>query len=108
MRRSRSTKKLPDPELELALKRQERNVVHSFVNVMLSKLDANEQKRRLGWRYTDASDLKGLLELEIEELDRALHLLEQRNGPRDRLDVILECADVALFALMIADRVRQR
>ena len=72
-----------------------------FVDQMKSKLRMNQQKADA--RGLSRGRLFEMLEGEVEEL-RA----EIEQGTVDPECVIAECADVANFAMMLADREKQR
>jgi len=79
--------------------------VFAFACVMEYKLSQNRKKGdSAGWRKLGAAKLQDRLDDEIEELDAALW----DGVTPDKRDVLLEAADVANFALMIADSVQQR
>lgn len=65
-----------------------------FARKMEDKLAANDHKRH--WSTCEPSVLLGYLKAEIRELEEALI---------NRKDVVQECADVANFAMMIADNI---
>ncbi len=69
-----------------------------FVSRMESKLARPENLEKSDWREQPASFLLGCLLHEVGELSEALG--ERHNTG----DVVDECADVANFAMMIADR----
>lgn len=75
-----------------------RPVVLWFSKQMESKLKENDHKD--GWKDTTVSQLLTLLKIEVSELDAEIDTVNEIK----REDVIKECADIANFALMIADR----
>jgi len=84
--------------------------VIAFAKVMEAKLAANDGKG--GWHHETTGYLSRRLYQELEELSRARVSYEQASGkwPRDlelvkrrREELVEECADVANFAMMIAD-----
>lgn len=74
--------------------------VRSFANAMEEKLRANDHKG--GWEEMRPEWLTGRLKGEVEELCEAVHPAQ---GPADRFPdrIIGEAADVANFAMMVAD-----
>ena len=66
-----------------------------FVDAMVRKLDQNSHKE--GWEGCTLQYLSMRLTQEREELRRAI---ERRDLPGE---VTAECADIALFSMMIAD-----
>jgi len=72
--------------------------LYDFVVVMKEKLDENKSKG--GWDSVDTSWLWMRLQKEMSELYSALNSSEP--NPEE---MVRECADVANFAMMIADRV---
>lgn len=78
-----------------------REPIVAFSRLMESNLRANDHKGVDGWRSMQLRWLLGRLRQEVEELDCALHA-------KDAQMIETECADVANFAMMIADIVRNR
>jgi len=74
----------------------EQRIVRDLGIVQLGKLRANKHKP--DWQAESVDDLFAFLLLEVEELRAALLIGK-------RAHVALECADVANFAAMLADRV---
>lgn len=70
-----------------------------FVQYMFNKLRQNEHKKH--WRELSEDWLLEALNSEVGELSFALS-----SGDKD--DIIYECADVANFAMMIADKQREK
>lgn len=71
--------------------------VLSFARVMESKLAQNRHKGDSdGWRSAGTEKLFSLLRKEVEELSQAIQ-------DRDATAIALEAADVANFAMMVAD-----
>ena len=70
-----------------------RRAVIAFAHAMEYKLGRNDHKG--GWQDTPNIELYGMLEREVEELQEALN-----RG--NYLEILLEAADVANFALMLA------
>ena len=92
------TKKKPLPQ-----KRTEHDTKLSvivFTNDMIAKLMENQHKRH--WSNSTSEYLFQRLQEEVEELHEALH---HKNKVRD---IIRECADVANFAMMIADNLHNQ
>ena len=86
-------------EYELSIKReQHRTKIQWFFEVMLDKLVANSHKGF--WDKTELRYLSMRLTQEREELRRAIE--ENKSAE----EVAKEAADVANFAMMIADRYR--
>jgi len=81
-----------------------RESVKLFSYDMENKLKQNEHKG--GWDEESINDLYHMLIRETIELDEAIkdHLC----GISFEDDVVSECADVANFAMMIADRLKYR
>jgi NTP pyrophosphatase (non-canonical NTP hydrolase) len=71
--------------------------VLAFAEVMESKLDENRHKGRTGWRHMTPSWLLERLQVETRELERAMKTKNSR-------DIAREAADVANFAMFIADK----
>ncbi len=69
--------------------------IAGFFQAMVAKLDANSHKR--GWEHCEYQYLSMRLTQEREELRRAI----ERGAPVE--EVIREAADVANFAMMVAD-----
>ncbi len=77
-----------------------RPVVLGFAREMEAKLRANDRKG--GWRYCDLRYLSYRLRRETDELVAAVQAA--RNGTDEqRRAIVAEAADVANFAMMIAD-----
>lgn len=74
-----------------------RNSIEWFVKQMELKLRENDHKG--GWDGISLSKLLDLLRLEVQELTNEI----DSDKEVKREDVIKECADVASFAMMIAD-----
>lgn len=77
----------------------------NFAAAMAERLDANSHKR--GWRHLSAKRLLVRLRQEVGELERALESEAETVGEYVRR-VTHEAADVANFAAMIADVVREQ
>ena len=77
---------------------EEHGIVYALVAVMKRRLQANRHKSH--WSYDSQLDLLKKLRAEVEELDEAIKL--------GSVTIIDECADVANFAAMIADKARGR
>lgn len=83
--------------------------VVAFANLMEAKLRENDHKG--GWKTEDAEDLFGRLGAECVELSEAIGLWRIQDDwrsaalhlPACRKNVAREAADVANFAMMIAD-----
>lgn len=74
-------------------------VVMRFAVAMEGKLAQNRHKGdRAGWLAMDCGELRDRLRDEVDELDDAIRNL---SGPKA---ILAEAADVANFAMMIADR----
>jgi hypothetical protein len=69
----------------------------SFVGWMRRKLEANQHKT--DWRDMRRDQLLGCIKAELRELELALG---QKHAP----SIVEECADVANFAMMLADNVQ--
>jgi len=78
-----------------------RSEVEKFAQVMEEKLCKNDHKG--GWEDVDSFELLRLLLKEKDELFDAL-----RDTPFNPKDVIKECADVANFAMMIANNTERK
>lgn len=72
-----------------------------FVDQMRARLAAKDNQRKDDWRELDLDDLLQRLQEELDELTAALE-----NGKAEG-SAIRECADLANFAMMLADRLRQ-
>jgi hypothetical protein len=82
-----------------------RDDVRWFAVEMETKLRANDHKGH--WRNCDFPYLDRRLDEEIKELKSALSRLDHPVTPEQRQRVIAEAADVANFAMMIADNARR-
>ena len=71
-----------------------RKEVELFADAMERKLQANEHKG--GWKHDSAMSLLPRLRQEVQELTRAV-------GEGTDEDILSEAADVANFAMMVAD-----
>lgn len=90
-----------------------RSYVNAFADDMEEKLAFNRHKGdREGWAKDDPDSLFRRLEDEVEELRFVLHELRNlkqdglNHGPHarsSRISIRSECADIANFAMMIAD-----
>lgn len=76
------------------------NVIRWFGQKMLNKLAKNKHKGFL-WRSDNASVLLDRLEKELQELDDVL-------DSGDKEAIINECADIANFAMFIADKAERQ
>lgn len=70
------------------------NDIRRFVDAMIYKLSLNASKGR--WEKLSVLDMQAKLSLEVTELNEAI---ENRNT----VEILLEAADVANFALIIAN-----
>lgn len=70
-----------------------RNELRMFAQYMEHKLKLNDHKG--GWEETSLSKLFELLRRELDELEQAI-------GSEPELNIMMEAADVANFAMMIA------
>jgi NTP pyrophosphatase (non-canonical NTP hydrolase) len=73
---------------------EDKHAVDEFAGVMLDKLRENRHKAH--WKHVDRQWLMDRMMDEIYELNEAI-------ADDDPLSISLECADVANFAMMIAD-----
>ncbi len=78
------------------LKPEQIRAIEKFIYDMVNKLEENSHKG--GWEKCDMTYLYHRAAQEIEELKEALF---------NRKRVVSECADVANFAMMIADNIRR-
>ena len=78
-----------------------RKEVKEFAEQMEQKLQANDHKG--GWRNCTVEELYARLLDEVSELQSELNFPEQ-----DSDAIIAECADIANFAMMVADIARTR
>lgn len=83
-----------------------RKEVADFALVMERKL--REKDHKGGWDDMDFGVLLIMLREEVQELDDAIETYKDTPDGENLEDMILECADVANFAMMIADRARSR
>jgi hypothetical protein len=81
-----------------------REPIRWFATKMESELRANDHKG--GWSDCNIWWLLSRLREEVDELEVAMHMATAGDIGWD--EVIAESADVANFAMMIADRVRVR
>jgi NTP pyrophosphatase (non-canonical NTP hydrolase) len=79
--------------------------VLEFAHEMESELYANEKKG--GWTECDFEYLFNRLKEEVGELPEAIHKWQKKEGA-SLPNLVSECADVANFAMMIADIARKR
>lgn len=75
--------------------------VLQFSGVMIEKLTKNNHKP--GWKYESLQALIGRMKDEVEELEKTVTDSPSR-GYRNR--IILEAADIANYAMMVADIAR--
>lgn len=75
--------------------------IEQFSQVMREKLSENLHKS--GWHDSSTAYLIGRLKEELVELEESLIKLDAENNEVNRWESSLECADVANFAMMIAD-----
>ena len=68
--------------------------VDMFAELMMEKLRRNRHKAH--WKHVDKTWLLGRLKDELKELEEAMEA-------GDSLSLVYECADVANFAMMIAN-----
>ena len=78
-----------------------REEVLRFALKMEEKLKENDRKG--GWNSSSISYLLSGINRETEELSYALGQEGQSYSRTDRANIISECADVANFAMMLAD-----
>lgn len=79
-----------------------------FTNEMVKKLDKNLYKD--GWEVMSPYSLHKMLHKEMEELDSAIELLAIESGFGRNVDdearkAIEECADMANYTMMVAERI---
>ena len=89
----------------MATRYDELEIMRWFVLHMLNNLDlaaGQGQKERMGWREEEPRDLWAHLMEEMDELEDAFQY------STDLQKVIKEAADVALLAMMLADRVHRK
>jgi len=79
-----------------------RESIHRFAELMESKLKENDHKG--GWEYISTRRLLSLALDEVGELTGEILRGYKKEISPER--VILECADVANYMMMIADNVR--
>ncbi len=77
-----------------------RKSIRLFAKDMERKLEENGHKRC--WEGTNLLVLKDLMMAEMEELED--EILLEGSGE----DIAMECADIANYCMMIADRVKYR
>lgn len=83
-----------------------RKAVADFALVMEQKL--REKDHKSGWRDESLADLFRLLLGEVGELDDAIDTYNDTPEYIELDELVKECADVANFAMMIADAARSR
>lgn len=71
------------------------DVIRPFVDAMRYKLSANSHKKR-NWKDNTALEMLALLKQEVEELEEAI-----KRG--NTIEIMLEGADVANFAMFIVN-----
>lgn len=83
--------------------------VLAFEHLMLTKLNLQENIAKGDWTKTPIAELHALLLAEVEELSEAIEQFQLREQSYlTALDIAIECADVANFAMMISDSLRER
>ncbi|MEJ8547113.1 hypothetical protein [Brevibacillus borstelensis] len=83
-----------------------REQVQWFAEQMESKLKENDHKG--GWDNCGIFWLRNRLVEEVEELSSAMEAGHNSESGLDLENIIREASDVANFAMMIADKARQR
>lgn len=91
----------PDVVGDPGLEREEFETIHKFTGLMFEKLKANRHKG--SWKGADVGALLVRLEQEVDELKVSLFNAEVLGGSTRRREVAKEAADVANFAMFIAD-----
>jgi NTP pyrophosphatase (non-canonical NTP hydrolase) len=77
--------------------------VNRFARAMEARLEANRHKgNRPGWMRDTVGGLFERLEEEMEELREAVDSFPRSREQKD--EILREAADVANFAMMVADR----
>ena len=97
----RDSKKIREIIIRQRQKDQIEKSVTLFAEEMKKKLLENIDK--LGWENESYSYFLGRLHEEIEELEEFIY----KNEKKDKVKLIKECADIANFAMMIADKARK-
>jgi len=85
-----------------------RSEVKAFSEIMEQKLKENDHKSH--WGNLENSWLIGRLKDELKELENAIYKAPSQDAEwQEKLDIELqrECADIANFAMMIADNVKK-
>jgi hypothetical protein len=80
-----------------------RNTIQIFAGAMELKLRRDDDTKS-GWEKERFNNLINLLEEEVEELDQALMDFTACMDDESRTSLMMECADVALCAMMIFSR----
>jgi hypothetical protein len=76
--------------------------VQAFAEAMELKLRQNDHKG--GWKDSNFHYLDGKIHIELLEMERAFWcLLGDKENKEKLVALCLECADIANFAMMIAD-----
>jgi len=70
------------------------NEIKTFVDAMIYKLNKNAHKGK--WENLNLSQLRKLLQEEIDELDKAI-------SDGNAVEILLELSDISNFAMMIAN-----
>jgi NTP pyrophosphatase (non-canonical NTP hydrolase) len=82
-----------------------REQVQWFAEQMEKKLQENDRKG--GWEGCNLHWLIERIEIETKELRTAVNLYMSLRDPKEKINIIKEAADIANFAMMIADIVRK-
>ena len=86
-------------QLDRMEKKEHREIVYNFAKIMENKLKQNDYKG--GWSNCDIKWLLSRLKEETVELEQAIENKSKEN-------IVKEAADVANFAMMIADNVTRK
>ena len=78
-----------------------REEVKMFAMAMEAKLRENDYKG--GWKNSSFAFLKAKCKEELMEINVAIHERATNNSEITRIALLQECADLANFAMMIAD-----
>lgn len=87
--------------------------INWFAGVMERQLRENDHKGKTGWKGWRFSELFPRLRQESDELllathGRQLDTTGEKLTAKQQQEIINECADVANFAMMIADNIRAK
>lgn len=81
----------------------ERTRFHKIVDDSIDKLNSSKNEQKIHWSFLSTKQLKGLINVEIAELNYAVDFLGEQTA---YWDVLSEDYDVINYALFMADNLR--